>query len=282
MKKRWKTRIVFFVLPAFFLEGCGVWMKDMGTIRSSEPYEVERLDVQRATRPEDVSETVETSPAKLVRREQGEEKFVPAHWRIIDDGGIPAGSYPYPKFDADPVWKVDKNKPNTFKAVEEYAKKNGLAILKNEVPWPAKMTSGHKPPKFYLIPPGKYILYKPEEQADGDVILTPVEVPSCRNQLLVAPKLLFVPRTKIRVDREIWEQETIKTVSRRYRDTQVIEQRYRDVRTQVDQGASALWFLGGLAAGIGLGYLFWYGSTTAAVVSGPCAVGGPGPVPPVP
>lgn len=282
--KRWKKATALIILPLFLLQGCGVWMSDRGTVIADKPYETTDSGAQRSAAP------YETSEPKLVKTETGQEttqeSFVPAHWEIVDYAGILPGSYPYPKFDADPVWKMDKTKPNTFKAIEDYAKKNGLAILKTVMDFPAKMTSGHKPPKIYLIPKGKYILYKPKEQANGDVLLTPVEVPSCRNQLVLAPQIKWVPRTKIktivRVDKEIW------VTTERYVDTKTVVERYRDVNTQVDIGAVALGALGGLLVGVGLGYLFWFGSGATTIISGPvagpipCPPGGPGPVPIVP
>lgn len=286
--KKWKRATALFILPAFFLQGCGYWMVDRGTVRAEKPYEIIRSEAQRAAAP------YETSEPKLVKKETGretvQESFTPAHWEVVDFNGIPPGSYPYPIFDADPVWKTDKSRPNTFKAVEDYARQNGYAILKNEVDFPAKMTSGKRrtaeSAKIYLIPKGKYIVYKPEEMANGDIILTPIEVPSCRNQLVWAPKLKWVPRTKIitklRVDKEVW------SATERYLDTRTVTERYRDVNTQIDAGAVALGVLGGLAAGIGFGYLFWYGSSAVAsssVVinsvcpSGVCAPGFPAPRP---
>lgn len=284
MKAKRMKLIVFIILPAFFLQGCGVWMSDKGTVRATAPYEAKESDTARAETP------YEKSDAKLVKTETGQEvineSYTPAHWEIMDYNGIPPGEYPRPIFDADPAWRVDKTRPNTFLAVEEYAKKNGLVIFKNGIDFPAKMTSAKKrtaeSAKIYLIPPGKYILYKPEDGENGDIVLTPVEVASCRNQLVLAPKLKFVPRTKIRnivrVDKEIWGS------TERYLDTKVRTERYLDVKTQVDNGASALWFLGGLASGVGLGYLFWFGSGAAAsgpaiCPAGACAPGGPAPRP---
>ena len=262
---------IYVILPAFFLQGCGYWMIDRGTVYADKPYEVKEGAVHRSSTP------YESSEPKLVKVESGQEIFVPAHWEIVDNAGIPPGSYPYPRFNADPVWKVDKSRPNTFAAVEEYAKQNGYAILRTDIDFPAKMASGHNPAgKYYLIPKGKYVVYKPEEQANGDIILTPIEVPGCRNRLLQAPKIKWVPRTKVRVDKEIW----LKT--ERYLDKQLITERYRDVKTQVDAGAVVLGVIGGLAAGVGLGYLFWFGKGAASAVvcsSGACGPGFPAPRP---
>ena len=266
MKWKWKKLTAFIVLPAFFLQGCGVWMVDRGTVYADKPYEIKDTGVQRSTTP------YETSEPKLVKVETGQEVVVPAHWEIVDFNGIPPGSYPYPVFDKDPVWRVDKSRLNTFKGVEEYAKKNGYAILKNNVDFPAKMTSGHQPPKIYLIPKGKYIVYKPEEMANGDVVLTPIEVPSCRNQLVWAPKLKWVPRTKVRVDKEFW------TTAERYLDKQTIEKRFKDVNTQVDAGAIVGAGILGLVGGLILGHIFWFGSGAASssTVICPSGVCGPG------
>jgi len=282
MKMRWEKLTALFILPVFLIQGCGYWMIDMGTVYDDRPYEVKDSGVQRATAP------YEKSEPRLVKTETGQEalreSFVPDHWEVIDFNGIPPGAYPYPIFDKDPVWKVDKSKPNSFKAIEDMAKEKGYAILKNDVDFPAKMTSGSKPAnsaRIYLIPRGKYIVYRPEEQTNGDIILHPIEVPSCRNQLVWAPKLKWVPRTKtiskVRIDKEIWMG------AERYADKQVITEKYLATKTQIDAGVTVA---AGLL-GLGLGYLIWFGhaaTASSSIVikgcpSGVCGAGAPAPRP---
>jgi len=156
--------------------------------------------------------------------------------------------------------------------VEEYAKAQGLAIMQLKIDFPARMNSWHHPNgKIYMIPAGKYILMKPRELGNGDMEMIPYQVPSCRNQLLQAPRLKWVPRTKVRVDKEIWMG------AERFRDIQTFEnqtsERVQTTIKQVDMGA----LIAAGLLGLGLGYLFWFGKTaTNTVVQTVSAVCAPG------